>query len=207
MALRAPAAERNKEFIFKELDRLIGASSFRILEIASGTGQHIDYFARRLTNCHWTPTDIDLSNIKSINKYVDGLKNVENALVVDVSLPVDEWPCGFASQLFDVILCVNLLHISPWKCAEGLFRCASKLLSTPHGVLVTYGPYAENGALEPESNVRFDQQLRMQNPEWGVRDIRDLRHLAVQNGLQLAEKVSLPANNKLLVFRRLIEKS
>lgn len=203
MALRAPAADRNKEPIFQELQRLIGDKSCNILEIASGTGQHVEYFGQRLKNCHFTPTDLDPQHIVSINKYVGGLSNVNKAVTVDVSKPVEEWPEEVKREKFEVMMSVNLIHISPWKCTEGLFSAASKLLSSPDGILLTYGPYAENGVLEPESNVRFDQGLRLQNPDWGVRDIRDLRDLSTLHALKLVEKVPLPANNHLLVFARI----
>lgn len=203
MALRAPAADRNKEPIFQELERLIGDNSWNVLEIGSGTGQHVEYFAQRLKKCHFSPTDLDPEHIVSINKYIGGLSNVDEAVRVDVSKPVDEWPDEVKRKEFDVMLSINLIHISPWKCSQGLFSAASKLLAVPNGILLTYGPYAENGILEPESNVRFDHGLRFQNPEWGVRDIRDLRNLSTLYGLKLVEKVSLPANNHLLVFARI----
>lgn len=205
MALQAPAADRNKEHIFRKLKRLIGDKKYNILEIASGTGQHVEYFAQRLPNCHFSPTDLEEHHLNSISKYVNGFSNVDQPLMVDVSKPVEEWPDQIRRRRFDLILCVNLIHISPWKCTEGLFTAASKLLSDPDGILVTYGPYAENGILEPESNVRFDQRLRLQNPEWGVRDIRDLRDVSKSNGLELVEKVALPANNHILVFKKIVK--
>lgn len=202
MALRSPAADRNKESIFEELTKLIEDKRYNILEIASGTGQHVDYFARRMPNCQWTPTDLEKHHLDSINEYCRELRNVNRAVMVDISKPVNDWPEVVKGQQFDVMLCINLIHISPWICTQGLFRGASELLSSPNGLLVTYGPYAEDGVLQPESNVRFDQGLRAQDPEWGVRDIRDLRSLSEANGLRLCEKIALPANNHLLVFKR-----
>jgi hypothetical protein len=115
---------------------------------------------------------------------------------------VSQWPVDKQTKL-DLIICSNVIHISPWNCTLGLFEGSSALLKDGTGLLITYGPYAVDGILTPESNVNFDISLRSQNPEWGVRDIRDLKQLAQKNKMTFVSMHEMPANNKLLVFRKL----
>lgn len=131
------------------------------------------------------------------------LNNVLEPLKLDLTAPLSTWPTQINQpQEYDLILCINVIHITPWKCTEGLFNAAGILLK-PSSLLVTYGPYSVDGVLVPESNIRFDQSLRAQNPEWGVRDTRQLNQLANQNGLTLIKMFDLPANNKILVFKKI----
>ncbi|CAL8127373.1 unnamed protein product [Orchesella dallaii] len=203
--LSAPAAERNKDPILDVLKANLNESQpLKILEIASGTGQHVAHFAKYFTNFMWQPSDADTKYFKSISSYASMLpkNNVLDPVHIDVSHPIENWDGNVTCQKFDAIYCSNLIHISPYQCTIGLFTSASKLLKPSTGLLITYGPYSENGCLVPESNVRFDEGLRMQNPEWGVRDIVDLVKLGEQNGLCYCNKVEMPANNKMLFFRR-----
>lgn len=150
----------------------------------------------------WQPSEVDTRLFASIDAYTKSLslRNVLPPLALDVSAPVDQWPTT-AIKDFDLILCANVIHISPWKCTEGLFKGSGRLL-TRTGLLVTYGPYACDGVLSPQSNVDFDWTLRSQNPEWGVRDVTDLKRLAQTNRLELVFAHEMPANNKVLVFRK-----
>ncbi|KAI1302392.1 Uncharacterized protein HDE_02495 [Halotydeus destructor] len=196
------ASERNKQPILDVLQTLLEPSSeLRALEIASGTGQHVIHFAKSFPNITWQPTDIDSSGFNLIQRNVEAeqLHNIVKPLSLDVSKPLPEWPSAIKNSSWDLLVCINMIHISPWNCTQGLFSSAGQLLK-PSGLLVTYGPYAENGVLEPDSNVRFDQSLKDRNSEWGVRDIRDLESLAVSNGLKLAKIVKMPGNNRTLVF-------
>lgn len=167
------------------------------------TGQHVAHFAKYFTNFIWQPSDWDTKYFKSISSYAALLpkNNVLDPVQIDISAPIEAWPENLTSQPYDVIYCSNLIHISPFPCTVGLFVSAGKLLKPGTGMLITYGPYAEGGILIPESNVRFDEGLRMQNPEWGVRDIEDLQRMAEENGLSFVNKVEMPANNKMLFFR------
>ena len=203
--IRAPAAERNKEPILNVLRALLNPDrALKALEIASGTGQHVAHFAKHFDNITWTPTDVDTSSFSSILKHVEheNLSNVNPPVYLDVSKPIEEWPENIKSSQYDLILCSNMIHITPWICTLGLFSAVTKLLNPTSGQLITYGPYAIDGVLTPESNVRFDEGLKRSNPEWGVRDIRDLEKLAAAGDLKLIKIFEMPANNKMLLFRK-----
>jgi len=119
-----------------------------------------------------------------------------------VSSNVSQWGLS-GSEKFDIVFCSNVIHITPWNCTLGLFEGSSALLKGGAGLLITYGPYACDGVLSPESNLDFDLSLRSRNPEWGIRDIRDLKKLAEKNKMTLESMHEMPANNKILVFRKL----
>jgi len=202
--LYSPSAERNKEPILQVLKQILPNGALKVLEIASGTGQHVTHFAQTLTNITWQPTELDEQSVSSIAAYVNQaeLKNVNPAVAVDVTKPVSQWPdvAGVGGG-YDAILCSNMIHISPWECTVGLFTAAGAILK-PRGLLVTYGPYAVDGVLTPQSNISFDQGLRYQNPKWGVRDVKDLKVLGQQNKLEFKTSIDMPANNKVLVFEK-----
>lgn len=206
--IKAVACERNKQPILEVLQQIIDPSISHVLEIASGTGQHVTFFAKYFTNVSWQPTDVDLSYHTSISKYIEAesLANVLPPIEVDISKPISEWPDSRLRKDYDLMFCSNMIHIAPWKCSEGLFRAAGHYLSRPDGILVTYGPYAINGILTPESNQRFDESLRSRDSSWGVRDTRDLQILAASNKLKLDTIIDMPANNKIIVWKRINDK-
>jgi SAM-dependent methyltransferase len=168
-----------------------------VLEIASGTGEHAVYFAAALPHLTWQPTDPDGEARDSITAYAAAaqLPNLLPVLALDASVP--EWPVARA----DAVVSINMIHIAPWSAAEGLMAGAGRLLA-PGGVLYLYGPFKENGQHTAPSNVAFDASLRARDPQWGVRDTGDVAALARRNGLELAERVAMPANNLSLVFCR-----
>jgi Protein of unknown function (DUF938) len=196
MSRTASAAERNRVPILGVLrDELPPAGV--VVEIASGSGIHAAYFARELTPRRWQPTDIADDALESIRELraESGLLNLDPPLRLDVI--EESWPV----QRADAMVCINMLHIAPWEAARGLFRGAGRLL--PLGApLCTYGPYRFDGEVTATSNLEFDQSLRRRNPNWGLRDVRDLAAEAASSGLRLARTVPLPANNHVLVFRR-----
>ncbi|CAG2111380.1 unnamed protein product [Medioppia subpectinata] len=207
--LRYAAAERNQEVILQVLTNVLRSEgkvdhNLNALEIGSGSGQHITHLAKHLPLIRWQPSDVDTRLFESIGAHItrSGVTNVLPPLQLDVSAPFIQWPIPESPKL-DLILCINVIHISPWNCTVGLFEGSASLLAAKSGLLVTYGPYATDGVLSPESNVTFDASLRRQNPEWGVRDIRDLKVLAASNGLSFVSSHEMPANNKILVFRKL----
>ena len=193
MKQHAPAAERNREPIREVLARVLPERGM-VLEIASGTGQHAVAFARAFPAVTWQPTDADPTALASIAAWraEAELPNLAAPQLLEVTAA---WPFARA----DAIVCINMIHISPWESAVALFANAGRVLA-PAGVLVLYGPYRFAGQFTAASNAEFDRSLRSRDPRWGVRDVTDLERLAGAAGLALRETIALPANNHVLVF-------
>ncbi|WP_109479559.1 DUF938 domain-containing protein [Paraburkholderia sp. C35] len=192
----APAAERNREPILAVLARVLPASG-TVLEIASGTGQHAIHFAAALPQLVWQPSDADDEARASIAAWTahSGLANVRAPLALDVR------NASWGIEAADAIVCINMIHISPWASAQALIDGAGRLLG-PGGVLFLYGPYRRGGAHTAPSNAAFDAQLQSRNPEWGVRDMEAVVALADAAGFIAEAPVEMPANNFSLVFRK-----
>lgn len=195
MKQHAPATERNREPIREVLARELPPSG-TVLEIASGSGEHAVAFARAFPQVTWQPTDMDLTALGSIAAWRDeaGLPNLAPPVPLDVTAT---WPFDHA----DAIVCINMVHISPWESSLALFENAGRILHKGD-LLFLYGPYKFDGQFTAPSNEAFDQSLRSRDPRWGVRDVRDLSAAAAQHGLTLRSTVAMPANNHSLVFRR-----
>ncbi len=195
---QSPAAERNAEPILAQLRRLLPASG-RVLEIASGTGQHAVHFASALNGVEWQPSDTDTAALQAIRVRVDraALPNLQQPMALDVQ--AREWPVAHA----DAIVSVNLLHVSPWSATEGLLAGAGRCLPAG-GILVVYGPFRFAGEHIAESNARFDADLRSRDPSWGIRDVADVAATACEHDLDHEDTIALPANNHLIVFRRCV---
>jgi hypothetical protein len=197
----SPSAARNTEPILAAMRPRLPASG-RALEVASGTGQHIAAFADAFPGLYWTPSDPDPMARASIAAHVveAGLTNLHPPLDLAVSDPA--WPEAVARP-YDVMVAINLLHISPWEAALGLLAGAGAgRLLTPEGQLFIYGPFARGGDYLSESNVRFDASLRYRDPSWGVRDVDDVATAARVEGLQMAEINEMPAHNLMLILKR-----
>jgi SAM-dependent methyltransferase len=194
--LISAAAERNKDPILSVLESTLPAKG-SVLEIASGTGQHVCYFAASLPGLEWQPTEPDAESLGAIALRVreSGLANVLTPVALDVQEA--RWPVG---ERFDAILCINMIHISPWAATHGLFRGAARHLG-PRGLLVTYGPYLENGQAA-QSNLDFDASLKRRNPEWGLRELEDVSRVASSHGLHREKIVRMPANNLTVIFAK-----
>lgn len=192
----APATERNREAILAVLRDVLPATG-TILEIASGTGQHAVHFAAAMPGVTWQPSDPDAASRASIAAWTAhaGLANVRAPLALDVRAQ----PWGVTQA--DAMVCINMIHISPWASAEALFAGAGAVLRAG-GVLYLYGPYRRDGAHTAPSNAAFDEQLRAANPEWGVRDMEAVMALGAAQGLRCDAPIPMPANNFSLVFRR-----
>lgn len=192
-----PAPERNKAPILEVLARVLPASG-RVLEIASGSGQHAVHFARHLTGLRFLPSDLSSENLASIQAWVAeaALPNLEAPWQLDVCAP--DYGVGEVDAIFNA----NLIHIAPWSCAEGLFAGARRHLR-PSGVLVLYGPFHVGGRPTSESNASFDASLRARDSRWGVRDLEAVLELGSGAGLLHEERLAMPANNQLLIFRKL----
>ena len=192
----SPSAERNSGPILAELMRVLPPQGLA-LEIASGGGQHAAHFATALTGWTWQPSDAGASLLPSIAAWCDALANVRPALHLDLLQPLPaELP-----TLVDAVYCGNMLHISPWATCTALMALAARLL-TPEGLLLLYGPYLVDGKPTAPSNLQFDAHLRARDPSWGLRRLQAVCEQAQLAGLTLEERVSMPANNLFLVFRR-----
>ncbi|WP_137896502.1 DUF938 domain-containing protein [Ramlibacter sp. 2FC] len=198
----SPAAERNKQPILERLQALLPARGLA-LEIASGTGQHVAWFAAGLPGWVWQPSELDLEDFASIAAWSEqaGLANVRPPLRLDVLAP--RWPAEGApfGESFDLVYCANLLHIAPWTCCAALMQGAARHLA-PQGQLVVYGPFLEDQVPTAASNLAFDAELRARDAAWGLRRLEAVAEQARRAGLRLAERHAMPANNLLLVFRR-----
>ena len=196
-AMTYPAPERNKAPILDVLQRVLPARG-TVLEVASGTGQHVVHFASGLPALTWLPSDPQEDHRNSIRARVDeaGLANVVPPLALDV---LDRpWPVRGC----DAILCINMIHIAPWEATLALLGEAGRLLPA-ESPLYLYGPYRRDGRDTAPSNADFDADLRRRNPQWGVRNLEDVQRHAQAAGLALQEVVEMPANNLSVIFRRL----
>ena len=190
------SAERNKDPILAVLARVLPRRGV-VLEIASGTGQHILHFANALPGLAWQPSDRDPELRESIALRVkeQQLANVNRPINLDVTrLP---WPL----QTADAVVCINMIHVAPWSATLALLEGAKALLPTQH-VLFLYGPYRRFGQHTSRSNEQFDSDLRAHDPEWGVRDLEAVSEAAASSGFVLAEVVEMPANNFSVIFKR-----
>jgi SAM-dependent methyltransferase len=203
--LDAAAFHRNHRPIWAILQKFLEGKTGDVLEAGSGTGQHTVDFSRRSPGITWWPSDLNEAHLKSIGAWRAHaqLANIRAPLRVDLSDP--QWcPAmhdGSGPGPLLAVLCANVIHIAPWRVAEGLFAGTSRYLR-PDGRLFLYGPFKRDGKHTALSNAVFDTSLREGNPEWGVRDIVDVATLAASVGLNLIETAELPANNLILVFDR-----
>lgn len=191
-----PAPERNKQPIADVLRRVLPARG-TVLEIASGTGQHVTYFASQFEGLIWQPSDVDAQNLASIAAWVQGagLANLRAPLTLDVCQP--DWNVG----ALDVVYNANMIHIAPWECCVAIVAGAARHL-TRDGLLIMYGPFRLGGEHTSTSNADFDASLKARDPRWGVRDYEAVAALADSAGLAALERVPMPANNQTLVFQR-----
>lgn len=194
------AADRNKQPILAALRKVLGPRG-AALEIASGTGQHAVWFAAAMPDWEWQPTDADADMLPVIAARIaqSGCTNVREPVKLDVMRA--PWPSPEApfAHRFDAIFCANMLHISPWETCGALMRGAARHLQ-PGGRLVTYGPYFEDGVEPAPGNLAFDASLRARDAAWGIRRLADVAAQARLAGLELAERIAMPANNLVLVF-------
>lgn len=193
----APATLRNRDPIAEVLARGLPKCG-TVLEIAAGTGEHAVFFAERFPALAWQPTDPSAEALASIASYRDEYAgtNLAAPLLLDAAAP-DDWPLEHA----DAILCINMVHISPWSATLGLFRGAACLLGNVGGPVILYGPFIEQGVETTASNWEFDASLKARDPRWGLRDTADVDAVAAQHGLARAARYALPANNIMLIYR------
>ena len=202
----SPAAERNKTPILEALRRHLPVEG-RLLEIASGTGQHAAWIGPRLPGWEWQPTEVNSAALPTIAAWTRALQadNVQAPCLLDVMEP--EWPTSdetLASAFqhpFDAVYCANMLHIAPWRACPALMEGAARHL-TQDGLLLIYGPFFEADVATAPGNLAFDASLRSQNPAWGLRDLAAVKNAAQSAGISLQHRLDMPVNNLLLVFAR-----
>jgi SAM-dependent methyltransferase len=203
--LDAPAFHRNHQPIWAVLEKFLDGRPGDVLEAGSGTGQHVVDFARRSPDITWWPSDLNEAHLKSISAWRAHarLVNVRPPLRIDLSDPAwcPEMHGGSGPGQLLAVFSANVIHIAPWRVAEGLFAGAARFLQVD-GRLFLYGPFKRDGKHTALSNAVFDTSLRDNNPDWGVRDIVDVSALAESVGLSLVEIAEMPANNLVLTFAR-----
>ena len=196
-ARSSPSTLRNRDPILGVLRQFLPETGL-VLEIAAGAGEHAVHFASALTTLRWQPTDTDAEALASIDAWRQQacLINLLPPLRLDSADP-ETWPVTRA----DAVVAINMIHISPWSATEGLFSGAARALP-PGGALFLYGPFFERGFPAAPSNIEFDQSLKRRNSEWGIRRLDDLTVEGERHGLRLSERIAMPANNLVLVFRK-----
>ena len=206
--LDAAAFRRNHAPIWAVLQKFLAGKSGDVLEAGSGTGQHVVHFARHAPDVTWWPSDFNEVHLNSIAAWRAhaGLPNIRPEMRIDLSDPAwcPQMQDGSGPSELLAVFCANVIHIAPWRVAEGLFAGAARYLRRD-GRLFLYGPFKRDGKHTALSNAVFDTSLRDRDPEWGVRDIADVSRLAEGVGLALIETVPMPANNFILVFERSIK--
>ena len=191
----APAAQRNREPIAEVLAEWLPESGL-VLEVASGTGEHAIWFAERFSNLDWQPSDMHADAMASIAAWraTSALPNVREPLVIDAS--AGAWPIDRA----DVVLNINMVHISPWSASLGLTAGAARVLPDG-GSLILYGPWLKDGIETAPSNLAFDSDLKARDPEWGLRRVEDFADAAAAHGFKLTQIREMPANNLMILLK------
>lgn len=194
----APAVARNREPILEVLRKVL-PSKGSVLEVASGTGEHAVFFAAYFPELTWQPTDPDPASLDSIQSWQAGagLSNLKPPVRLDV-LEDTPWPMEHA----DVVLCINMVHISPWSATLALLERSAALLNARQGKLILYGPYLRAGVETAPSNLDFDAQLKSRNPEWGIRSLEQVTTEAARFGFASPHVTAMPSNNLTVVFPR-----
>jgi len=203
--LDAAAFHRNHEPIWAVLEKFLAGKSGDVVEVGSGTGQHVVHFAKHTPGIVWWPSDLNENHLRSIEAWRahSALANIRPPLRIDLTDPAwcPAMQDGSGPDKLLAVFCANVIHIAPWRVAEGLLAGAGRYLRSD-GRLFLYGPFKRDGKHTAMSNAVFDTSLRQQDAEWGVRDIADVETLAAGAGLALVETLPMPANNMILVFGR-----
>jgi hypothetical protein len=194
--LESPAAERNKQPLAAVLARVLPAAGL-VLEVASGTGQHVEHFARTFPTLTWQPTEADGDMLAALGE------RVQRAALPNLLAPIafDVHDAQRPVAAVAAVVCSNMIHIAPWSACAALLAHAEALLP-PRSPLVLYGPFKRAGAHTAPSNAAFDADLRRRNPKWGLRDLEQVVELAREHAIELVELVAMPANNFTLVLER-----
>jgi SAM-dependent methyltransferase len=191
----SPSCEQNQRPIYEVLEKAFRGRK-KVLELASGTGQHAVFFAARMPDLIWQTSDL-ANNLPGIREWL-----------FEAALPNTPWPLELSSENspwpvkdVDAVFCANAVHIMSWPSVERLFQGIGEVL-TPFGLLALYGPFNYNGHYTSESNRQFDESLKSQNPASGVRDFEAIQKLAEAHGFVLLEDIEMPANNRTLIWQK-----
>ena len=199
--LNFPATTRNRDSIAAVLTNYISPNSL-LLEIASGSGEHGVFFQKKFPSITWQTSDPELVHRKSINSWIshEGLySKMPKPLDLDVEMRL--WPITKSiKSLINAIVCINMIHISPWSCTRSLFEQSKKYLDKSN-FLMLYGPFFRKERQTSESNLNFDHSLKIQNPLWGLRNLENVNHIAFKNGFKLDNIIDMPANNVSVIYR------
>ena len=200
LRLDYPATGRNQEVILDVLKEALPKSG-AVLEVASGSGQHITYFAQQIPQLKWQPSDIEAAARASIDAWRNEMGVTEAVHTpIDLDASVDIWSLGHIKDL-NAIMSINMIHISAWEACLGLLKNASRVLPAG-GVLYLYGPFKVGGFHIAPSNAEFDLSLQSQNPSWGVRNLDDVAEEALKQNFQLMKTIRMPANNFSVIFHK-----
>ncbi len=196
-----PATTRNRDSIAAVLSNYISPNCW-LLEIASGSGQHGVFFQKKFPSITWQTSDPELVHRKSINAWIkhEGL-NSKMPEPLDIDVEIRPW--SISDRLWALvkgIVCINMIHISPWSCTRSLFEQSRKYLDQSN-FLMLYGPFLRKERQTSESNLNFDQSLKIQNPLWGLRNLENVNHIAFENGFKLDSIIDMPANNLSVIYR------
>ncbi len=195
-----PATQRNRKYIGDVLSKINLKKGF-ILEIGSGSGEHGVEFQKKFPEIIWQTSDPELEHRKSIISWIDYEKlNIKMPKPLEIDVTKSPWPIPF--KLLDnlqVIISINMIHIAPWKCTESLFKESGKLLKYGK-FLILYGPFKIENKHVSESNNFFDKSLKIQNKDWGVRNLEDVNKVAIINGFKQKQLIKMPANNLTLIY-------
>jgi len=195
----SPSFHRNIEPITHKLHEVLTNTRARVVEIGSGSGQHVAHFSSEFPHMRFQPTEYDVTALEGINGWSQGAENIRPALHLDVTR--ESW---FADTVdpFNVLLCFNVIHISPWIVTTSIFERAEAYMSDECQLLF-YGPFKIDGRHTSKSNVEFDTWLKNKDREFGIRDITEIRQVAVQNGFKLKKSHAMPSNNFIQEFVRI----
>lgn len=203
--LDSAAFHRNHQAIWQALAPYLAGARGDVVEVGSGSGQHVVAFAARTPDLIWWPSDLNPAHLRSIVAWsaAAGASNIRAPLRIDLSEPgwCPELRDGRGPAALAAVFCANVVHIAPWSVAEGLIAGAARYLR-PGGHLFIYGPFKRGGRHTADSNAAFDASLRATDPDWGVRDVEEMALLAEAAGLALTQTIEMPANNLILVFSR-----
>ena len=198
--LNFPATQRNRDSIASVLNNYISPDSL-VLEIASGSGEHGVFFQKKFPSIIWQTSDPELVHRKSINSWIkhEGLY-LKMPEPLDLDVEIRPWPITkHLKTLIKGIVCINMIHISPWTCTKALFE-ESKSYLHQNNFLMIYGPFLRNEIQTSETNLNFDQSLKLQNPLWGIRQLDEVNELALKNGFKQDRVIEMPANNLSVIY-------